>query len=307
MTAITYQDLCLRSAEAHSAHLEEQLPSIRAAAPRVLAKALLETTRNAMRDACALGASDVRLRLGLVQGAMHSDPVATSRLLNQSSLGLGCKTPFAVFVGKEAAFDPGQAHANFLLESLALAVIWLCEGSDVVMRALLEDQTIINADFLRYPGSINAGTYQRRRPPDHTWNVIDRVLARRGVGSWGESAYLVELGVVPSKTSKSQVPTEERTTFLEEMMGVFRRTGTRNVVLHGRENVHVAAQERLACAFLDVERAKLASKRMAAEGDYPIEIWESEDRRVIRCRHLSNLFGDEAVVAAVADELVGSP
>lgn len=303
VSQMSYPDLCRRSAEAHIAHVQKELPNIRSAAPRVLAKALVETTQNALREGPALEASGVKLRLGMVQGAMNSDETSTSRLLNQSSLGIGCETPFAVFVGKEAAFDPRQAHANFLLESIALAVIWLCNGSDALMRALLEDRNLTNTHFLRHPESISAGTYQRYRMSDHTWNVIDRVLARRGLGRWGEHAYLVELGVVPSKTSKKQIPTDERTAFLGEMMQVFRRSGTRNVVFHSREKVHAAAQERIASAFLDISPTELASKRAPASRE-TIDIWESADRRVIRCRHLSNLFGDEAVVNEVSNCLL---
>jgi hypothetical protein len=130
------------------------------------------------------------------------------------------------------------------------------------------------------------------------------VLARCALGSWGEHAYLVELGVIPSKTTRNQVPTEERIAFLEEMMRVFRRAGTRNVIFHSREKAHAAAQGRLAAVFLDIEPTELASIRMGADYAGPMEIWDSAGRRAIRCRHLSNLFGDEAIVQAVSDRLL---
>jgi hypothetical protein len=295
VTVGDYASAVQHSAELYVADLERMIARGLSEHVARLASATVETTRAALRDRRGLKASEVSLNLGLVRVALDADAEGTLRLLNQAALGLGTPAPDVLFIGKEAAYDV-RAAINFLLESIALTMLWLCNGSQPVISALLGQG--VQCDFLREPASMPLGTYRAvRSKGGHMWRKIGSVLkARLGqevdFETWGKHAYLVELGVVPSTYHKGKAPNRGRVRFLKGLVGALANSGARTLVLHSREPHHADAQADLAAAFLGVDRNDLNGvHRWPLKGATPatcVETWDARSRRVVRCRNLSN-------------------
>ena len=275
---------------------------------RRLARSIEETTRAAQSKRSSLTAADVSVTPALLLSASRADRQATLGLASDHALGLGCHSPNTVFIGKEPAIGPDDA-VNFILECLCLNALWLCHcKSDVLYRLVGA-----GGDFLRYPATISQGTYPLvRSRPGHTWHKVAKVLTfqldqRVSYASWGDHAFLADLGSKGSKQHQGQEPSDARVSTLESMVSAFAQANTLSLVLHSQERHHRAAQQRLVAAFLGVSDTDVrAIHSLAIDSPHrreQIETWDHDHRRVIRCRHLSNAISDD-FLRSLASHLV---
>lgn len=290
-----YESAIEHSARQYVAHLRNALQGKMLAATRSAAQAAADMTEAALTNRERLLPAQAPLTLNAVHIALLNDPSAADILINECTPGLGTRSPVAVFVGKEAAYDSAKP-LNFMLVSIALSALWLAEpGSSRILAAIVQ-QPALTTDFLRQPGRMYPAV-----PSGHTWQKVAKVMqfrTGRSIGplTWGDSAHLVELGAVPSPRHKGHAPSSRRVGFLRLLMKSFATEGTSTVVLHSQEPHHENSQVDLAAAFLGTSRGQLAAIHQVARTgrtrSQRIEQWDANGRRVLRCRQLGNSISD---------------